>query len=154
MRSFDPIKDYYQELGIDRHANMEQIKRAYHARARTSHPDLGGSPSAMRELNEAYEVLSDPATRKAYDSELGIAEEYWLPESKREAPFQTESLGIRRPDKDLLWLTTRAIICALLAVLWLLTVEEASPHRGMTVALRWSMRGLGIVTLGVGILFG
>ena len=153
MHSFDPIKDYYQSLGVDRLADIEQIKRAYRDRARTSHPDLGGSPTAMRDLNEAYEVLSDPATRKAYDSKRGIAEEHWLPESKREA-FRSESLGIRSPDKDLLWLTTRDVICAVLAVLWLLIVEEASPRRGMSVALRWSMRGLGIVALGVGILFG
>ena len=154
MHSFDPVKDYYQLLGVDRRANDEQIRRAYHARARARHPDLGGSAAAMRDLNEAYEVLSDQATRRAYDGERGFAEDHRRPDPKREAPFQTPSLLIHRPDRDLLWLTTRAIICALLAILWLLAVEEASPHRAKSVLLPWLVRGLGIATLGVGVLFG
>jgi hypothetical protein len=154
MSSFDPVKDYYQVLDVSRQANAEQIKRAYHAKARTRHPDLGGSSAAMRDLNEAYEVLSDQATRKAYDSERGFAEDHRWPDPKLEAPFQAGSLGIRRPDRDLLWLTTRGIICALLAVLWLLAGEEAGLHRAKSVLLPWLMRGLGIATLGVGILFG
>ena len=155
MRLFDPTRDYYQALGVNQRANAEQIKRAYHVRARTCHPDLGGSPAAMRDLNEAYEVLRDKATRKAYDSERGFRDaDHSLPEPKREAPLHTESLGIRRPDRDLLWLTTRGIICALLALFWLLVVEDASPHRGKTVVLPWLFRGLSVVTLGIAILFG
>ena len=154
MRSFDPLKDYYRLLGVDRRANAEEIKRAYHAKARARHPDLGGSAAAMRDLNEAYEVLRDEATRKAYDSERGFADDHWRLDSKPQAPYQTESLGIRYPDRDLLWLTTRGIICAMLAGLWLIAGEEAGLHRGKSVLLPWLMRGVGIATLGVGILFG
>ena len=154
MRAFDRAKDYYQALGVDRRADLEQIKRAYRARARASHPDLGGKTAAMIDLNEAYEILSDPATRQSYDSERPFADEHRLSKPKPEPPVRTESLAMSRLDRDLLWLTSRAIICALLAVLWLLAVEEASPHRGVSVVVPWLMRGLGIVTLGVGILFG
>ena len=154
MRSFDPMKDYYQALGVDRRADIEQIRRAYRTRARASHPDFGGKTADMIDLNEAYEILSDPKTRQSYDSERTVADEPRLSKPKPEPPVRTDSLAISRPDRDLLWLTTRGIICALLAVLWLLAVEDASPHRRMSVVVPWLMRGLSVVTLGVGILFG
>lgn len=154
MRSFDPMKDYYQALGVDRRAGVKQIKHAYRARARASHPDLGGKTAAMIALNEAYEILSDPATRQSYDSQRTFPDEHRLSRPKQEPMVRADSLAMSRPDRDLLWLTTRGIICALLGVLWLLAVEEASPHRGMSVVVPWLMRGMGIVTLGVGILFG
>ena len=107
----------------------------------------------MRELNEAYEVLSNEAARRAYDSERGFGEDIRRPDSKW-APLSTESLGIPRPDRDLLWLTTRGIICAFVAGMWLIAAEDAALHRPKSLLLPWLMRGLGIATLGVGILFG
>ena len=64
-------KDYYQALGIEKTATAEQIKKAYRKLARQHHPDVNpNDPDAERrfkEINEAHEVLYDPAKRKKYD---------------------------------------------------------------------------------------
>ena len=68
------FRDYYEVLGVAREATPDQIKRAYRQLARKHHPDL--QPAAERakaserfkEINEAYEVLSDPEKRKKYDA--------------------------------------------------------------------------------------
>jgi hypothetical protein len=59
--------DYYALLGVDRGASRSDIKSAYRALARTMHPDIGGTASDFHALNEAYEALTDPARRAAYD---------------------------------------------------------------------------------------
>ena len=64
-------KNYYQILGVAPDADAAEIKKAFRARARDSHPDSNpGDPSAehrFREIAEAYEVLSDPERRRRYD---------------------------------------------------------------------------------------
>jgi curved DNA-binding protein CbpA len=59
--------DYYRILGIAPSATAAEIKTAYHAAAKHAHPDAGGSAEAMRTINEAYAVLSNPADRADYD---------------------------------------------------------------------------------------
>ncbi|HLC99760.1 MAG TPA: molecular chaperone DnaJ [Patescibacteria group bacterium] len=61
-------KDYYEILGIPKTANEQEIKRAYRKLAHEHHPDkAGGDPEKFKELNHAYEVLSDPKKRQQYD---------------------------------------------------------------------------------------
>jgi molecular chaperone DnaJ len=64
-------KDYYQILGVGRDASEKEIKQAYRRLARKHHPDLNpGDKSAearFKEMNAAYEVLSNPEKRKKYD---------------------------------------------------------------------------------------
>ncbi|MBP8591452.1 DnaJ domain-containing protein [Candidatus Shapirobacteria bacterium] len=63
-------KDFYEILGVSRDASTEEIKKAYRRLALKWHPDRNKAPGAeekFKEINEAYEVLSDPGKRQAYD---------------------------------------------------------------------------------------
>ncbi len=63
-------KDYYSILGVPRNASLDEIKRAYRELVIKYHPDINKSKEAeekMKEINEAYAVLSDPEKRRQYD---------------------------------------------------------------------------------------
>jgi DnaJ-class molecular chaperone len=64
--------DYYAILGIDRNAEAEEIRKAYRKLAQLCHPDKSGKEDAsrFREIRQAYETLSDPQARAAYDRKL------------------------------------------------------------------------------------
>src|SRR5678810_804048 len=68
------FKDYYSTLGVAKTASEKEIKQAFRKLARKHHPDVNpgdkAAESKFKEINEAYEVLGDPAKRKKYD-ELG-----------------------------------------------------------------------------------
>src|SRR5690348_7772544 len=65
-------KDYYKILGVARGAGTDDIKKAFRKLARKHHPDVNpGDKKAeekFKEINEAYEVLSDPDKRRKYDT--------------------------------------------------------------------------------------
>lgn len=70
-------RDYYEILGVSRDADKEEIKRAYRRLARKYHPDVNkedGAEERFKEINRAYEVLSEPETRSRYDrfGEAGV----------------------------------------------------------------------------------
>jgi curved DNA-binding protein CbpA len=60
--------DPYAELGIPVGSDQQTIRRAYLARARSHHPDLGGNVLRMARVNEAYELLRDPVRKADYDA--------------------------------------------------------------------------------------
>lgn len=72
-------RSHYEILGVNRTADEEEIKRAFRRRALRVHPDRNpGDPRAaakFNRVNEAYEVLSDPDRRRAYDITLALSEE-------------------------------------------------------------------------------
>src|SRR5205823_2042207 len=70
-RLMAPRRDVYETLGVARDAKAEDIQRAYRKLARTYHPDVNKDPAAeerFKEISEAYDVLSDPETRRRYDA--------------------------------------------------------------------------------------
>ena len=70
--------DYYKTLGVPRDADADTIKKAFRKLARKYHPDAGGDEAKFKEINEAYEVLSDDKKRKLYD-QYGTANEHQIP---------------------------------------------------------------------------
>ncbi len=72
------FKDYFKVLGIKRNATDKEIKNAFRQLARKSHPDLHPhdveAESKFKEINEAYEILSDQEKKKSYEKYLS----YWL----------------------------------------------------------------------------
>lgn len=60
-------KDYYQILGVPREASQDDIKKAYRKLAHKHHPDKGGDEAKFKEINEAYQALSDADKRSQYD---------------------------------------------------------------------------------------
>jgi molecular chaperone DnaJ len=60
-------RDYYEVLGVGKSASPDELKKAFRRAAVQHHPDRGGDEAKFKEINEAYEVLKDPAKRQRYD---------------------------------------------------------------------------------------
>ncbi len=72
----DVEKDYYSILGAGETASQDEIERLYKRLARQHHPDRGGDAEEMKAINEAYRVLGNAATRRAYDRNVGTRRAY------------------------------------------------------------------------------
>lgn len=85
------FKDYYNILGVNRGADQKEIKRAFRKKARENHPDVNrdnpDAESNFKDINEAYEVLSDTDKRSMYDRYGSDWERY------RDAGFDASSSG-------------------------------------------------------------
>ena len=102
-----PDPDLYQLLGVPREASREEIAQAWRRRARAEHPDArprdAAAPDRFRVLAAAYQVLSDPARRAAYDRALGsgpVGPGADVP-VVRVRPPRPAAPGVRRPARSL-----------------------------------------------------
>ncbi len=69
-------KNYYSILGMGKDASQDEIERLYKRLARQHHPDRGGDAEQMKTINEAYRVLGNAATRRAYDENVAKRRPY------------------------------------------------------------------------------
>jgi curved DNA-binding protein len=96
-------KDYYKTLGVSRDADEKEIRRAFRRLARQHHPDVNpGDPEAeerFKEINEAYEVLSDPEKRSKYD-QLGREWSRWQQAGGRPGDFDWGQWRSGAPDRE------------------------------------------------------
>ncbi|MBU2539777.1 molecular chaperone DnaJ [Patescibacteria group bacterium] len=60
-------KDYYEILGVSKNASQEEVKKAFHRLAHKHHPNKGGEEKKFKEINEAYQILSNQEKRAQYD---------------------------------------------------------------------------------------
>ena len=94
--------DHYLTLGLDRRCSEEQVRTAYRVLAKLHHPDVNGgsreSISRTQALNAAYEVLSDPARRAAYDRELAATKPVAAKRGRRGAKNISQDVDLRIED--------------------------------------------------------
>ena len=125
------MKDYYEILEVDSLADTAEIAAAYRRLARTYHPDISNDAAAaerMRELNEAYRVLSHDDRRAEYDSLFRRINAFgsWtsdMPATATPRSRSSRSERGRRParlSRPLLWLAAGGAVIALLALVALL----------------------------------
>lgn len=69
------MPDLYAELGVERTADKAEMRRAYRRKAKSAHPDAGGSAQAFQRLKTALAVLSDDARRQRYDQTGEVSED-------------------------------------------------------------------------------
>ena len=80
-------QDFYEILGVKYKATQEEIEDTYHDLARQLHPDVTGGDTELTEkymlINEAYQVLSKPDSRRDYDVSIGVDK---LPDGEEKKP--------------------------------------------------------------------
>lgn len=93
-------KDYYKILGVERKASEDEIKRAYRKLALKHHPDRNPGDAAaeekFKEINEAYQVLSDPENRSRYD-QLGESYSRWQQRGGAPGGFNWDEWYVQNP---------------------------------------------------------
>lgn len=139
MKESGKEKDYYTILGAGEEATREEIERRYKRLARERHPDRGGDEEAMKSLNEAWRVLGDGDSRRAYDAgrERARARTAYRPHPPAASPgAKADPLSGR---------IVGALLCTFLGLVLLFLVKA---HY---VIFLWplALLGLGIILFGV-----
>jgi hypothetical protein len=138
-------KDYRAILGVASNADRDEIRRAYRAKARKLHPDLGGSSDEMKLLNEAYEVLIDLAPQAQEDT---LAVRYSTSRASPTVVEYSASRSPHEPSKEWLGLITRAV-CSILLGFVCFAGSAGLPGRAQAI-YAWLTFGLAVLFLLLG----
>ena len=125
---------HYETLRVDRHASPERVRSAYRRLAQKFHPDKHGGKRAaaavMAAVNQAYEVLSDPAQRAGYDHWLAAEEAGAVPGGATAAAFVPDRFGWAG------WLLWVIVSIAVLTVGFVVIKTEKPAHAPLSSAAR------------------
>src|SRR5690349_24963970 len=110
MSQFDSNKDYYGVLGVDKDASARDIYRQYKRQAARHHPDRGGNEEQMKSLNEAYGVLKNSTSRRAYDDSRTTAAAWRTTPTEQRADFVPASRPAAR-DVGVMGQCLSALLC-------------------------------------------
>lgn len=101
------MKNYYEILEVNEHASKEVIEKAYKVLAKKNHPDLyvgelrRNAELKLRDINEAYKILSDDFLREQYDNEIQKEKiEQYIKERTDNTGTKKNKNGKKRNDKD------------------------------------------------------
>ena len=90
------MSDLYNILGVSRDADPRDVKKAYYDLAKVNHPDKGGNPEKFKEIQNAYDVLSDSEKRQMYDM-TGNANPNDSPQMHQGMPFGMSGMPFGMP---------------------------------------------------------
>ena len=134
------LKDYYWILGVSPDSSEGQIKQAYRRLVRENHPDYNPRDphceKRLREINESYEALTDPATRRRVDRWLSGMSRPNFPSadsvysSEQEMPFSHEGTLVKEWDRTLFGSKLFALFC-LPTALYLILGQWESLHMAL-----------------------
>ena len=96
------MQDHYKTLGLSSAATREEIRRAYRVLARRYHPDVNpgkATEEKFRQISTAYEVLSDPASRKQYDDERNLHETFSSAFDKAHQAYRKQQAAVKQPSQ-------------------------------------------------------
>jgi curved DNA-binding protein CbpA len=98
-----PDRDYYAILGVERSCSQEELAQAFRRLARQYHPDMNHDDSEasarFKEINEAYQTLSDPEQRAQYDMELANPQAGWPAAPSSDEPIVVQRSVVIRSDE-------------------------------------------------------
>jgi hypothetical protein len=138
VKDSEPGKDYYSILGAGRDATREEIERRYKRLARRHHPDRGGDEEEMKSINEAWRVLGNADSRRAYDSGRARPREVYRTHAPASSPAaQADPLSGR---------IVGAMLCVFVGLVLLFLV------RAQYVVFLWPLALLALGIVGFGIL--
>ena len=119
---------HYEVLGISRDASPVQVRAAFRRQARAHHPDTStsGSAESLAPINEAWRVLGDPASRRAYDRQLDAAA---APQPAAPSTPAPTPVSVAVPESSFPWrfLIGLAVVGIALVLLGVFTYQPAKP---------------------------
>jgi hypothetical protein len=143
MSQFDSNKDYYGVLGVDKDASARDIYRQYKRQAAKHHPDRGGNEEQMKSLNEAYGVLKNTTSRRAYDDSRTTAADWGTTDAR--ADFVPASRPAAR-DVGVMGQCLSALLCLAMGLFLLVLV------RFQWMWFLWPLAILAVSVVGFGVL--